>query len=126
MESATGLQRGAPWIGRVITTVVCLAALCLIVALMGHISSLLGSNYDLPPTWYFVVTALLVVADIAAICYLVFSSVRVLLGKTPPKRLLKATTVVSAVLVLAHAATGCAYSAIPQWDFQDSLFDDLS
>jgi hypothetical protein len=41
-------------------------------------------------------------------------------------RLLRVTAVLLIALAVSHAATGYTYSLIPQWDFQDSLFDDLS
>jgi predicted secreted protein len=68
---------------------------------------------------------LLAVTDVAVICYAAFTAIKVLLRKDAPARVLR-VAIVPVLLAVFHVGTALVYSKIPQWDFQDSLFDDLS
>ena len=102
------------------------AILCLITALLALVWLLFGSEADFPPTWYWVLSVLLSVADVAAMCYIAFRVVRGLLRRASPMRAVRSAVFLLLLLGAFHATTIYAYSQIPQWDFQDGLFDDLS
>lgn len=119
-------QFQASWAARIVASIACLAAAFLIGTFMTAIITLFGTNYDVPPTWYWALTVLISVVDIAAMCFVTINIVRVLTTKIAPAKMLRIATLLVLLLAAAHALTVQAYSTIPQWDFQDSLFDDLS
>src|SRR5438309_1945567 len=125
MKSAH-VYSGPSWVAKIIASIVCLASVCLIGTLLVFTWMLFGTNVDFPPTWYWALTVLLTAADVAAICYITLKTVQVLIRKTAPWRVLGVTAVILTLLGAAHVITAYAYANIPQWDFQDDLFDDLS
>lgn len=125
MNSAR-LQPGSTWTARLIVAITCLVALCLVGVFLALIWGLFGSNYDFPPTWYLALTMLLSIADVAAMCYIAFKTCRVLLGNSMPLRLLQVMAAILVVLAASHTMAAYAFDRIPQWDFQDDLFSDLS
>jgi hypothetical protein len=124
--SATGRESRTERSSGLLALMVWLVSLCLLGALLAFILQLFSSNVDFPPTWYWAISVLLGVVDVAAMCYIGFRIVSWLLRKIAPRRAVQATIFVVLLLGASHAATIYAYSRIPQWDFQSSLFDDLS
>lgn len=111
---------------RIAASAFALVVVSLLVLFVWFIWVLFGDNWDFPPTWYWALTVLLTVLDIGAACYLLFKVVRVLTRKSSAGRLARVVLVLALLLGMFHAATVYVYSNIPQWDFQDDLFSDLS
>jgi len=103
-----------------------LASAWLIYQLMSFSWYLFGDNYDFPPTWYGALTILLTLADILLFGYITVQSIGVFINKVQPWRIFKVSAILLAVLTLAQISSFYTYSMIPQWDFQDSWFDDLN
>jgi hypothetical protein len=84
------------------------------------------SNWDTPPTWYLALTLALIAVDVASICFILSRWVRVLRGKRPHWGLLVAGALLAGVLWISHQGVKIVYLNIPQWDFADGLFGDLT
>jgi len=123
---ATEPQSQSSWIARVLVTLACLAGAYLILVGLVYVVTLFGSGADFPPTWYWALTILVVVIDVAAMCYIFFQLIRVLVNKSAPTRLLRVAAVLVLILGTLNVTTAYMYSIIPMWDFQGALFDDLS
>src|SRR5438105_4117645 len=78
--NATYPKSRASWTTTVLISILCLASACLIGLFLVFVWTLFGTNYDFPPTWYWALTILLTVADIAVMCYITFQIIRVLIG----------------------------------------------
>jgi hypothetical protein len=124
--NATDLQSIASWAARIAVSAVCLVFIYLIGSLLVFSWTLFGSNYDIPPTWYGALTALLILADVAAVCYIAFKVLRILAAKSAPVQIIRPVVVQVLLLGALHVTSTFAYSRIPQWDFQNGFLDDLS
>jgi hypothetical protein len=83
-------------------------------------------NWDTPPTWYFALTLALIAVDLASACYIISRWMRVLRGKRPQWGLVGAAALLAGVLWVSHQGVAIVYRNIPQWDFSDGLFGDLT
>ena len=123
---STELRSGTSRIARLFTIAACLGSVCLIGTLLAFVLILFSSHWDVPPTWYWALTVVVVVSDAAIMCFLLLGIRRLLIGTTTPARLLRVALSLVLFLGAAHVTTVYALSKIPQWDYQGSLFDDLS
>lgn len=124
--NASGVKHRDSLTAKILAATLCLVAMLLIAIFLDAVWRLSGSNHDLPPTWYLALVALLIAVDVAAMCYIGFRIFSKLIGRISPWQTMRIGLLLVFLLGALHAMTAFVYSSIPQWDFQDSLFDDLS
>lgn len=114
------------WAAKAAMTVACLASTVLLVTCALLAWGLFTGNWDTPPTWYFALTLAIIATDVAAMCFIISRWVRVLRGKRPQWGLLWAVALLTGVLWVSHQGVTIVYVNIPQWDFADGFFEDLT
>ncbi|MDQ3929261.1 MAG: DUF6438 domain-containing protein [Chloroflexota bacterium] len=120
------LQSETSWAARIIGAIFYLGTACALAVAFVFSWYLVGDGVDFPPTWYIGLTILLTMADLAGMVLLVLRIKRLLTGQAASVHPKWYATILLLLLATSHAVTPHVYSIIPMWEFQNSLFDDLS